>query len=305
MFFFDHMINPGLENIVYTQVHFIEDGITKVRHLFETPAGSVDSIVGHNPDDNLFSSSPITHFVEQPEDWAVINYIFRSMLDEIRPNYDEMLLDQEDLGDGGYTIAVVDRTPFQRAWIELASMERTALDFRFKPDGLLKFLDIQHRFHEAAAEITAGCPSDHVLIIDNITSIISPDYYESYCLPYYEMYARAFEGTGKALAVHFDGLFAHLKNQISDSPFDIIDSFTVPPVGNVALREVRELWPDKTPFINLPPHLAHAGVDELHEGYAGIIEEWGSKILTIEHVEDLPPEQLELHLSAVLDVCGF
>jgi len=57
--------------------------------------------------------------------------------------------------------------------------------------------------------------------------------------------------------------------------------------------------------VNLPPHLAYAAPDELHEGYQKILDEHGSKCLIIEHVEDLPESALENHLTAALDVCGY
>jgi hypothetical protein len=60
-----------------------------------------------------------------------------------------------------------------------------------------------------------------------------------------------------------DGLIAHLKGEISEAPFDIVDSFTVPPVGNMSLSEVKTLWPKKIVSVNLPPHLAHSGRHEV------------------------------------------
>jgi hypothetical protein len=305
MFFFDHRIDPGVEGVTYIKTHYVENRVAKVRHTYETPVGAVHSVVGSNPDDNVMTGSPQTHFVKEEEDWRVINYVFERMLDAMKPNYEEMRLDQADLGDGGYTIAVVDKTPFQRAWIELASMERTALDFNLKPDGLLEFIDLQRRFHERAADITANCPSEQVLIIDNVTNVISPRYYREYCLSFYEIYARALAGTNKVLAVHHDGLFAHLKKEIAEAPFQVLDSFTIPPVGNVSLRQAKQWWPDKIPFVNLPPHLAYADREALREAYAQIMTDWGSAVLTIEHVEDLRPDQVERHLNAALDVADY
>lgn len=305
MFFFDHMINPELPDIVYSKTWFYEGRVMRIRHQFETPVGVVDSVVAVNPDDKLLSNSPQTHFIKSESDWEVINYIFRRMRDEMRPNYKEMLDDQEDLGDSGYTIAVVDKTPFQRLWIEIAGVEQTVVDLMDRTEGFLQFLELQFSFHKQAAEITAGCPSDQVNIIDNITNIISPRYYREFCLPVYQIYADAFAGTNKKIAVHFDGLFGHLKKEITDSPIDIIDSFTMPPTGNVSLTEARQLWPDKIPYVNLPPHLAHASDEDIRQGYSDILSEWGSKRLTIEHVEDLPIHVLERHLSCALDVCGY
>lgn len=305
MFFFDAWINPYHKDIVYSQKHYCQNGVWMIQHTFETPVGTVDSIVGVNPGVNVLTHSTKTHFVKETDDWRVINYLFEKMLDIIVPNYDEMRGDQQDLGDGGTTIAVVDKSPFQRAWVEVATMDVTAMDFKFKPDLLLEFLDIHQRFHKKAAEITAGCPAQHVTMIDNITNIISPKYYREYCLPYYKIYSDALAGTGKKFAVHHDGLLRHISTEIHAATFDILDSFTVPPVGNISITEAKQFFPEKILAVNLPPHLAYANRQELLNGYVQIVSDHGKKQLIIEHVEDLPEEALENHLAAALDVCGY
>ncbi len=305
MFFFDHSVDPEIENVVYTRSNYFEYGVRKTRHSLETPVGTVHSVVGHNPDIGVLTGSMESAFVKNPEDWRVINYIFSQMTDNMRPNYDEMERDLDTLGDTGYTIGVVDKTPFQRGWIELASLERISLDIADEDQDCLEYIETQRKFHQRAAEITAECPSEHILCIDNITNTISPRFYRDYCLPIYEIYAAALASAGKVLAVHFDGLFGHLKNEIADSPFQIIDSFSIPPTGDVELREARRIWPQKIPFVNLPAYLAWASKEELVNGYTSILNDCGNKIFTIEHVEDMPEEKLELHLSTALDVCGF
>ncbi len=305
MFFFDHAVDPEIETIVYTRSHYFEDGLRKTRHTLETPIGSVHSVVGHNPDIGLLTGSVESAFVKESQDWRIINYIFSAMTENLCPNYQEMERDLDTLGDAGYTIGVIDKTPFQRAWIELASLERICLDIADSNEDCIEYFQIQEQFHRRAAEITAQCPSEHILCIDNITNTISPRFYRDYCLPIYEIYASALADAGKVLAVHFDGLFGHLKSEIADSPFRIIDSFSTPPTGDVSLAEARRLWPEKIPFVNLPAHLAWGSKEELIGGYTSILEECGNNIFTIEHVEDMPDEQLELHLSTALDVCGF
>jgi hypothetical protein len=261
--------------------------------------------VGVNPEVNVLTHSPKTHFVKKTEDWRVINYVFEKMIEIMVPNYEEMKSDQEDLGQSGTTIACVDKTPFQRAWVEIAELDVTAFDFKYKPDLFLEYLDIQYRFHRKAAEITAGCPAQHVTLIDNITNFISPKYYREYCMPYYDLYTNALTGTGKKFAVHHDGLLRHIAKEIHESTFNIVDSFTVPPTGNISLEEAKQFFPEKTLAVNLPPHLCYASRQELLEGYEKILDEHGSKSLIIEHVEDLPDDVLENHLAAALDVCDY
>jgi hypothetical protein len=304
-FLYDFSINPELEEVVYSKTFYIEGGVNKCRHTFDTPIGSIWSVTGEHRNNEVQTSSPIIPFIKSKADWSVLNYIFREMANHIRPNYKEMELDQEDLGESGFTIAVLDKTPFQRAWIEVASLEEAISGAMDETEEFLGFVDIQKEIHKKAAEIAAGCPSPHVLLIDNITNIISPKLYQKYCQPFYKIYSDCFRGTNKKLAIHFDGLFRHLINVMRDSTFDIIDSFTVPPTGNVSIAEVKRLLPDKQIFVNLPPHLAFSDPTELRKGYSRIVDDWGSKVLTIEHVEDMPPETLESHFMAALDVCGY
>ena len=305
MFFYDSIINPGLEDVVFSCTYYFDNHVQKIRYQYNTPVGSVFSIVGRNPGVDLLTNSPEIGFVKQPADWRVVNYIFRRMTKELHPNYEAIRLDQEMLGGKGTTIAIVDKTPFQRGWIEMASLERTVMDFTDQPEEFQEYLEVQGQFHQKAAEITAGCPAQEILLIDNITNIISPRLYRQYCLPYYKLYTDAFAGTDKVLAVHHDGRFGHIQKEMANATFGVIDSFTVPPTGDISLADARRLFPGKVLFMNLPPHLAYAEDADLHRGYEELMEEWGSKILTIEHVEDLPPDRLEKHIQAAMDVCGY
>ncbi len=305
MFFFDTIVNPYVKGIEYSQTYYFENGVWRTRHRFNTPVGEIASVIGGNPGLGLATGHVCEPFIKERKDWKVINYLFRSMHEEMRPNHREVQMDQEDLGDSGVTIGVIDKTPFQRLWIELSSLEDAIYAVIDQQSEFLEFLDVQYTFHKKAAEICAASPAVHFELIDNITNTISPDLYREYCIPVYKLYTDAFKGTGKKLAVHHDGLMATLKNEMAEAPFDIIDSFTIPPVGDVTLTEAKRLWPDKLIFINLPPHLAHSNKAEIRKGYEEILKEWGSKKLVIEHVEDMPEEVLELHLNSALDVCGY
>lgn len=297
--------NPGLTDVVFETRYFTENGARKIRFTYETPVGSIYSTVRQQPDPGLMGVNPEDYFIKQPSDWKVINYMFQKAISCLMPNYEVMLKDQETLGGSGNTEAVIDKTPFQRAWIDLAGLKDTISYVHHQTEEFMEYVDVQRLYHQKAAEITAGCPSKEVLIIDNITNVISPNYYRTFCTEFYEIYASALAGTGKRLAVHHDGLIGHLRKEIAAAPFDIVDSFTIPPCGNWSLSDFKSECPNKLLFINLPPHLAYAEMNELHIEYEKLIDQWGSKRLVIEHVEDMPPDRLEMHLNAALDVCGY
>lgn len=213
--------NPGLPDVVFNARYYTENNARKIRFTFETPVGTIYSTVRQQPDAQLLGTNPEDYYIKQPADWKVINYLFQKATECLVSNYEVMLLDQETLGDSGNTVAVIDKTPFQRAWIDLAGLTSAIYFAHHQTDEFMEYVEVQRRYHQKAAEITAGCPATEVLIIDNITNVVSPEYYRKYCSEFYEIYARALAGTGKVLAVHHDGLIGHLRKEIAFAPFQI------------------------------------------------------------------------------------
>lgn len=297
-----------LEDVKYTQIRYIEKGIIKFRHLLETPIGTVTSVTRINPikDVQLLMGAHEEYFVKKPSDWRIMSYIFSGILNKLTPNYEAFEREEDELGETGVCYGRIDKTPFQRAWVELAPLERVAIDFKEKPEELQEFLEIQRQLHTRQAEIAAESPITFIDITEHITTVISPKYYREYCIPYYEIYAKALKGTGKLLGAHMDGQFGHLKKEIDEAPLNVIESFTVPPVGDVSLTEARSLWPDKLLFVNCPPHVNNGTPQEIRSAYEAILDEWGGrKGILIEHSEDIPLDKLEMNLSIALDVFGY
>lgn len=304
-FVYPLLMDPGHPAITFTQHSYTEKGIAKCRHTFETPAGTITSVSRMNPHEFLLPATE-EHFVKEREDWRAVNCLFQAQLENLAPAYELFQLVDEGLGESGIAYGLVEKTPFSRAWVELASAERALIDFQEQPDEILEYLDIQKRLHEKIAEIMAASPVKMADIVDHITDFISPGYFREYCLPIYEIYAGAFRGTDKLLACHMDGRLGHLRNEITASPIDVVESFTVPPIGDIPAGEAKAAWPGRVLFVNCPPHLNRAGPDEVRRGYEALKDEWGTKRnLVVENSEDIPLENVEMNLSIALDVFGY
>lgn len=303
------VVNPHLEDVAYIQRHYVEKGVLKYRQTYETPVGSVTGVVRMNPigDALLVCHAQEEYLVKEASDWHIMNYIFKRMLDEMVPNYQAFEREEDELGETGITWVGIERSPFQMAWIDLAGPERAFIDFKHQSKEIQEFIEIHNQIHRKAAKITAECKAGKIVdITENLTNMITPSMYRDYCMPLYEMHSKALEGTGKILGCHYDGLIGHLKKDIAQTPLNFIDSFTVPPVGDMSLTEAKSLWPDKVIFMNTPPHLALLDYEEVRKGYEAIAEEWGSKkSLWVEHSEEIPLDKVEMHLSAALDAFGY
>ncbi len=304
-FFFPAFMNPGKADIKFTVNNYKEKGLRKTRYTFETPVGTISTVARMNPQDFMIPATE-EYFVKESKDWRIMNYIFQAELDNITPNYDEFNEAEKKLGEGGITYGKVEKTPFARAWVELATPERTLIDLQDKSDDILEYFDIQRRLHEKIAGIVAASPATVINILDNISDYVSPRYYREYCMPFYEIYKEALAGTDKVIACHMDGRLGHLKKDIAETPIKIIESFTVPPIGDISLTEARKIWPGRIFFINCPPHLNLAEPVEVRKGYEAVKEEWGRKKgLLIENSEDVPMGKVEMNLSAALDVFDY
>ena len=308
---FREPLDARLADVRYTRTEYCEKGIWESRYTYETPVGSVTGVMVTNPPDysvGRVAQHPKEYVVKQPSDWRVVNYFIRKALDNLAPtSHGAFQRAEEELGDGGITIAfLTEYTAWQRAWIWLAGPERSVVDFHEQPDEIQEYVDLHRRLHTRLAEFAAEFPARYVLLCDHITEVTSPGYYREYCLPIYEIYSKQLEGTGKILGVHMDGRFGQLKREIAESPINVIDSFSVPPIGDVSLSEARRLWPDKMMFMNPAAHMAWAEPEELREFYASLAAEWGSKKgLLLEHMEHLPTQTVGSHFSAVMDAFGY
>jgi len=298
-------LDRHLENVKYTEITSVEKGISKIRRIFETPVGTISEVLRESPTEGVPFGAKDEFLVKERSDWRVINYIFKGMLNKMAPNYDEFKRVEEELGDAGITFAYIGRTPYQRAWIDLATLERTLIDFDEKPEEIQEYIEIQRQLHTRIAEIAAESPALFIDIMDHPTDITPPKYYREYCIPFYEIYSKALDGTGKVLGIHSDGRFGHLKKEFADSSFKVIESYTVPPVGDVSLTEAKSLWPDKMLFVNCPPHLYFVEYEEIRKGYESLADEWGSKKGILIENSEPPLAKGEMHLSAALDALGY
>ena len=299
--------DPGVPDVKYTRIEYLENGIMKHRQTWETPIGSITGVLMSNPLDNIVVPDTTEEYpVKQPSDWQVVNFIIKGIVDNLVPRYGHFERAEAELGDDGVAFVFLGNTAWQRAWMELAGPERAVIDFHEQPDEVQEYIDLQRCWHSRMAELVAGCPAKFIDIGEGMTDMISPRYFREYCTPIYQIYSQQLKGTGKVLGAHMEGRVGILRKDIAETPLNVIESFAVPPTGDISLYEVKKIWPDKMIFMNTAAHLAWAEPAEVREFYEGLAAEWGSKKgLLLELSEHLPVETVEAHMSAALDAFGY
>jgi len=253
-------ISSTSPNVSITESN-IESSDGNLRMLtYKTPVGSLTKTIRTEP--GYGSTWTMEHLVKKPEDYAVLEFIINDT--NYHANYDTFEQAYEAVGESGFVMTSVERTPVQKLWIEFTGVERFSLDWYEERETVEQILDAILNKQREMWAIVADSPAEFVWCPDNITGeIISPTMFERYLLPYYNNLAEMMHPKGKRLVAHMDGTMQSLVEAVSKTEIDIIEAFTPPPDGNLSVAEAREAWPDKVIWINFPSSMHIASPEQL------------------------------------------
>jgi len=172
------------------------------------------------------------------------------------------------IGDEGFVMAYVGKSPFQVMVSELMGLEACYFELLSNPK---KFRSLYELLCEKMKEryiIAANSPAEVIWAPENLTSFVTPPpIFKEFCMPFYEEVADIIHKKGKLFAVHYDGLLKNLLGLISETPIDVIEAITPKPMGDVTVEELRKAWPDKVIWINFPQTLLATYTIEMIEEY--------------------------------------
>jgi len=199
---------------------------------------------------------------------------------------------RQDLAEDGVLLARVDRSPFQKALIELAGPERFLVDLQTEPEPVHELLAaLDRRMDEVFARV---CESEAEVIWqpDNISCDMTPPaLFQKFCMPYYTKHARRLHERGKVFLVHMDGRLRAIKEMIAECPIDGIESFSLPEIGgDLPMTEAHSAWPGKLVLPNFPSPLATADAQTITAFLQKLLADFGSNTPSLLQVsEDIPP----------------
>ena len=198
------------------------------------------------------------YMVKKTQDYEALRFIVEDL--HYEPYYYPIEDQMKRLGSDGIVIAELPYEPMLRLLLEYVGIARLFRDLT-KNRSLVEELceALQQKYEEELFPIAAGAPCEVVLYGGNIDGyLINPPMFERYLLNTYSKCAEVLHGSGKMMAVHMDGRLAPLSDLIARSDVDIIDGFTPPPMGDLAIDKALNLWPSKTLWVNFPSSVSTA-----------------------------------------------
>lgn len=284
--------------VEYASREYWEGGRKRIRKTIHTPVGEVWQTL--EAEGGYGSSNWILeHFIKRPEDYSVMEFTIRDAL--YHDNYESIREAQRRLGGDGLVYVNMGKAPIQDMLYKMMGMERFALDFHFQRDLFDSLHSAMLDRYEQLYDLAAESSVEVILLTDNITGdVVGHQRFQDYCAPIYRGLKKRLSGSGKLVGVHMDGRLQSLGKEIAEADFDIVEAFTPPPLGDISVREAREMWPGKALWLNFTSCM-HVETSEAIEAHTRqLLEEAGSKRgFAIGVTEDAPIEALERSLGTI------
>jgi hypothetical protein len=243
-------------------------------------------------------------WVKAPRDYDIARWIVEHT--ELRPRYERFAEHEAVVGNHGVTVITgsgnwLHRTPLMKINIDWAGTEQFCMDVAMEVPDLFRLYEaLKKQFLEEQRLIAAG-PGRYVKWLENLTiGMIGPKRYRDLILPIYGKGVPILEAGGKRVMVHYDGALNGIADQIVGAPFQIIESLTEPPEGDMSYDRCRLLWPEKTFWANLNIGVYDLPPEDLRQAVLHKQRRAGRRALAFEISEDLP-RNWEVTIPIVLE----
>lgn len=262
-----------------------------IQRTYNTPLGSVSEKaelrLGLSPNQTEWKRE---YMLKSASDYPIVRFIIENT--SYYEDYDSFLEIQNDLGEDGVAITLIERSPIAVMVVDLMGIERFSIDLYENSHQVIELAELIRQKHSQVWQIVANSPAQFVTVGDNVTGdVVAPRLFEQYNMPFYNKLAELLHEKGKFLGVHMDGRLDSLKHLIARTEIDYIDSFTLPEGGGtLSLEEAKNLWHDKVIWANFPVSLSCESEQVIKEFMISLLKKVTAEDrFILEISEDLSP----------------
>jgi len=181
-----------------------------------------------------------------------------------------------DLGeDGLFTEYGCAGTPYgisRYLFGDTNGIERWSYEQADHPQEFDRLMQAIIRREEERMELIAASPAEYVRFGD-VDGSWSPASMRRYDLPFIQKWVPYLQSKGKILCVHAHAInLTRFKGLIAEMPYDVVEAFTPPPVGDLSLAEARKAWgEDRIIWVNFPETVFLSGPEYTYEWVRDLI----------------------------------
>ena len=227
---------------------------------------------------------PVKHAVETREDLMILRYAMDYLSPgDLSPAYEGFNLVDQAVGDDGIATPSLNNSPLMHAVETVAGLTHLYYLMQDEPVLVDEVLTMLAENHLKVVEAVAQSPAQVVVTYDNTsTTLLSPELFKKYCLPYLNASADILHSHGKIHLVHMCGKLRNLRDGIAAGRFDGIVDVSPGPTGDWPLDAAVKALPgksvcggiDATTFVSEDMEAVRAevsGVIERAKPYRGVL----------------------------------
>ncbi len=195
---------------------------------FETPKGTIWERREEQHGTEYISK----HMVETADDLAA----YRTLVKDSRPVpfYDDFLEFDAYIGDDGINTLSGPLTPIQEMLQFRMGVQNTTFALMDEPEAMEELFADMQRLNLEIYQILAESPAKVAITYeDTSTTVMSPSWYEQYCMSELDQYSDILHAGGLYHIAHMCGKISLLTDRIARASFDGVDSVCPPTTGDL------------------------------------------------------------------------
>jgi hypothetical protein len=268
------------------------DGLRGERNTIVTPAGTIYEERKFEP--TYGGPAWRKHYLETPEDYRIFLTYLRDtvVLDDSARAWKDAI----ELGDDGWPLVAVQRTPYQQLWIEWVGLQAFSLHMVDYPELIAEVMQelasLERKvFRVVCQAIDNGAPIPLVDVPDNVTApVLGVRNFGTYCVPLYQELAEMLDKRNVPVFVHMDGDLKPFWQLIGESGVKGLDSFSPAPENDTSPAQANAMWPWMRLGMNFPSSIHIARPETIYATAWDILQQVGhTGRLQIQISENVPP----------------
>lgn len=208
------------------------------------------------------SYCPREYLVKCAEDFDVLFEVIRSQRFVLKEDNVKQVL--AAVGDRGQADLAVARSPFGKLVHEYLGFEETVYFMVENMELFERYFELQQAKDMELLQLACQSSARLVIISDHADeNLISPVWYEKYCIPFYQRACELLHSYNKIVSTHLDGNIKGLLPILKNSGFDVLDGCTPAPMFNYEPEELAAaLSEDMTAFVGVPASMFVEGYSQ-------------------------------------------
>ncbi len=204
--------------------------------VYKTPYGDLTEVWEYIT--STHSWGPKEHLLKDATDLKKLRFVYENLT--YTPDY-KLASDRVNMrDDNGIVVVYTPKTPFMELVALKAGIENVTYMFLDDEAELKATLALMEEKHDIATKIAIDSPGECIFVPDNLSSeVVGGMFYNNYIKPVHTKWVEEIKKSGKYSFVHLDGTLTPLLTELSKVGFNVIEAVTPMPVGDIAVKDLR------------------------------------------------------------------